>query len=146
MPYYQKKYFEKPDLNNVLNAHAGTLYESAYDHFMRNANWAEKSISPEESKMIIEKAFKTLTKIDNNRQVRNRCTVNEITGIINRPNITNATVCGVLNIFRAQENTLLRPFMMDNSVESQYLPGDTVLDVTHEALIRNWEMLSQWDI
>ncbi|MBR2200425.1 MAG: hypothetical protein IJ894_06715, partial [Bacteroidales bacterium] len=146
LPYYQKKYFEKPDLNNVLNAHAGTLYESAYDHFMRNANWAEKSISPEESKMIIEKAFKTLTKIDNNRQVRNRCTVNEITGIINRPNITNATVCGVLNIFRAQENTLLRPFMMDNSVESQYLPGDTVLDVTHEALIRNWEMLSQWDI
>ena len=146
LPYYQKKYFEKPALNNVLNAHAGTLYESAYDHFMHNANWAEKSISPEESKLIIEKAFKTLTKIDNNRQVRNRCTVNEITGIINRPNITNATVCGVLNIFRAQENTLLRPFMMDNSVESQYLPGDTVLDVTHEALIRNWEMLSQWDI
>ena len=146
LPYYQKKYFEKPDLNNVLNAHAGTLYESAYDYFMHHADWAQKTITPEESKLIIEIAFKSLTKIDNNRQVRNRCTVNEITGIINQPNISNATVCGVLNIFRTQDNTLLRPFISDDSVESQFLPGDTVLDVTHEALIRNWKMLSQWDI
>ena len=146
LPYYQKKYFEKPDLNNVLNAHAGTLYESAYDYFMHHADWAQKTITPEESKLIVEIAFKSLTKIDNNRQVRNRCTVNEITGIINQPNISNATVCGVLNIFRTQDNTLLRPFISDDSVESQFLPGDTVLDVTHEALIRNWKMLSQWDI
>ncbi|MBQ4408029.1 MAG: hypothetical protein II852_13610 [Bacteroidales bacterium] len=145
LPYYQKKYYEHPDLNNVLNAHAGTLYESAYDYFMHNANWAEKSITPEESKQIIEIAFKSLTKIDDNRQVRNRCSIHEIKGIINKPNITEATVCGVLNIFRAEENTLLRPFAINDRLETQYLSGDTVLDVTHEALIRNWRLLTQWD-
>ena len=146
LPDYQKKYYEKPDLNNVLNAHAGTLYESAYHYFMHNADWADKTITPDESKLIIEIAFKSLTKIDDNRQVRNRCTLKEITGIINKPNISESTVCGVLNIFRAEENTLLRPFAIHGNLETQYLSGDTMLDVTHEALIRNWKLLSQWDL
>ena len=146
LPLYRQKYYEHPDLNNILNAHAGTLYESAYDYFMHNASWADKTITPDESKQIIETAFKSLTKIDNNRQVRNRCTLHEITGIINKPNINEATVCGVLNIFRDEDNTLLRPFAMRNDLETQYLDGDTVLDVTHEALIRNWKLLSQWDV
>ncbi|MBR4440060.1 MAG: hypothetical protein IKS00_00800 [Bacteroidales bacterium] len=145
LPEYQKKYYEHPNLDNVLNTHAGTLYESAYDYYLNNSPWADKSITPDESKMIIETAFKTLTKIDNNRQVRNRCTLNEITGIINKPYITNAQVCAVLNIFRTNNNTLIRPFINSDSVDSQYLSGETVLDVTHEALIRNWKMLSAWD-
>ena len=146
LPDYQKKYYEKPDLNNVLNAHAGILYESAYDYFMQNADWAEKSITPEESKEIIETTFKSLTKIDNNRPVRNRCTLSEITGIINKEHITNATVCGVINIFRTPENALVKPFSVEGNAETEYLSGDTVLDVTHEALIRNWKLLSEWDV
>ncbi len=146
LPEYQRKYYEKPDLNNVLNAHAGILYESAYDYFMQNADWAEKSITPEESKEIIETVFKSLTKIDNNRPVRNRCTLSEITGIINKEHITNATVCGVINIFRTQENALVKPFSIKGNTETEYISGDTVLDVTHEALIRNWKLLSEWDI
>ena len=145
LPDYQKKYYEHPDLDNVLNAHAGSLYESAYDYYMNNADWAEKTITPEESKLIIKAAFTSLTKTDNNRQVRNRCTLSEITGIINRPNITSATVCAVLNIFRDEDNTLLRPFANSESLKTQYLGGDTVLDITHEALIRNWQMLSEWN-
>lgn len=146
LPAYHHKYYEKPDLNNVLNAHAGILYESAYDYFMQNADWAEKNITPDESKEIIEFVFKSLTKIDNNRPVRNRCTLSEITGIINRDNITNATVCGVINIFRTPENSLIKPFSEPGKTETQYLSGDTVLDVTHEALIRNWKMLAEWNI
>ncbi|MBR4272497.1 MAG: hypothetical protein IKQ30_06635 [Bacteroidales bacterium] len=146
LPEYRKKYYDSPDLNNVLNAHAGTLYESAYDYFMKHADWADKNITPEQSKKIIETAFKSLTKIDNNRQVRNRCTLNEITGIINNPDITSATVCGVLNIFRSEDNTLLRPFAVEGKLDTQYLSGETMLDVTHEALIRNWQMLSHWDV
>ena len=142
---YEWKYFAKPNLNNVLNAHAGMLYESAYNYFLNNAEWADKTITQEESKQIIEIAFKSLTKIDNNRQVRNRCTLHEITGIINKPNINESTVCGVLNIFRDENNALLRPFSVKDNLETQYLDGDTVLDVTHEALIRNWKLLSKWD-
>jgi hypothetical protein len=113
--------------------------------FLKMLIGLKKNITPEESKQIIETAFKCLTKIDNNRQVRNRSSLNEITGIINNPKITTATVCGVLNIFRSEDNTLMRPFALDGSLETQYLSGDTVLDVTHEALIRNWKMLSEWD-
>ncbi|MBQ5454014.1 MAG: hypothetical protein IIT56_13650 [Bacteroidales bacterium] len=145
LPEYQKKYYEKTDLNNVLNAHAGILYESAYDYFIENSDWAEKNISVGESKEIIEIVFKSLTKVDNNRPVRNRCTLSEITGIINRENVTNATVCGVINIFRTPDNSLIKPFLDPEKTETQYLSGDTVLDVTHEALIRNWKMLSEWD-
>ena len=145
LPDYQKKYYEKPDLNNVLNAHAGMLYESAFDYYMHNADWTDKTITPEESKQIIKTAFISLTKIDDNRQVRNRCTLSEITGIINKPNISNSTVCAVLNIFRAEGNTLLRPFAFKDDIKTQYLSGDTVLDITHEALIRNWKMLTDWD-
>ncbi|MBR4324429.1 MAG: hypothetical protein IKP73_02735 [Bacteroidales bacterium] len=144
-PAYEKKYFEKPDLNNVLNAHAGILYESAYDYFVAHADWAEKNITPEDSKLIIAAAFKSLVKIDRNRPVRNRCTLNEIVGIINRPEISTAAVCGVLNIFRLPDNTLLRPFIETDNIETQYLSGDTVLDITHEALIRNWKKLEDWN-
>lgn len=144
-PVYEKKYFEKPDLNNVLNAHAGILYESAFDWFQKNVSWAPKNITREESEMIIATAFKSLVKTDNNRQVRNRCTLAEITGIINRKHISTATVCGVLNIFRLPDNTLLRPFIETKRLETQYLGGDTVLDITHEALIRNWKMLEHWN-
>ena len=144
-PEYVRKYFAKPDLDNVLNAHAGTLYESAYNYFLKHADWADKNITDDEAKQIIETAFKSLTKIDNNRLVRNRCTIHEITGIINKPNITEATVCGVLNIFRDEDNALLRPFSIRGNLETQYLSGDTVLDVTHEALIRNWRRLAKWD-
>ena len=146
LPEYHHKYYEHPDLNNVLNAHAGILYESAYDYFMQNSDWAEKSITPAESKEIIETVFKSLTKIDNNRPVRNRCKLSEITGIINKPNITNATVCGVINIFRTPDNSLIKPFSVPGHTDTEYISGDTVLDVTHEALIRNWQLLSEWNL
>ena len=117
-----------PNRSLMVNAHAGILYESAYDYFVRNADWADKKINLEDSKIIIAAAFKSLVKIDKNRPVRNRCTLNEITGIINRPDISTAAVCGVLNIFRLPDNTLLRPFIESDNVETQYLSGDTVLD------------------
>jgi len=131
-------------LNNVLNAHAGILYESAFEYFLKNASWAQKNITQQESKEIIETTFKSLVKIDNNRPVRNRCTLDEITGMIGKENISNATVCGVINIFRNSDNTLLKPFIEDENLETKYLSGDTVLDITHEALIRNWKKLSSW--
>ena len=144
-PDYEKKYYEKPNLNNVLNAHAGILYESAYDYYQKNATWSQAKISKQDSKDIIEAAFKSLVKIDNNRPVRNRCTLNEITGIVNKEHVSTAAVCGVLNIFRSPDNTLLRPFIDNNNIETQYISGETVLDITHEALIRNWKMFEMWN-
>ena len=145
LPEFQKKYFDKPSLSNVLNTHAGVLYESAYEDFQKNASWAHKNITKEESELIIKTAFKSLVKIDNSRPVRNRCTLDEITGSVNRENISNAVVCGCLNNFRRTENSLLRPFIYSDILEDKLLKGSTVLDITHEALIRNWKMLAKWN-
>jgi len=46
----------------------------------------------------------------------------------------------VLSIFREPGNTLLRPFLD----EVPELANNSVLDITHESLIRNWENLNQW--
>lgn len=144
-PDYKKKYYKNATISNVLNTHANILYESAYKYFKDNIDWADKQITVNESKLILKTVFKSLTKIDSGRAVRNRMTLNEITNIINQPNITFDTVCGVINIFRHTNNTFVRPFLFNNDIESQYLSGDEVLDITHEALIRNWELLKEWE-
>lgn len=142
---FRLQYYEKPSLPNVLNTHADILYNTSFNYFNKNIDWANKNITLEDALFIIKIAFQSLTKIDEGRGVRNRVTINEITRIINRNDINSATVCGVLNVFRLQDNTFIRPFVDDNDISTQYLSGETTLDITHEALIRNWELLKHWE-
>ncbi len=67
----------------------------------------------------------------------------EITGIINNPRLTSDVIGEVLNIFREQGNSFIRPFITDDP-STQKLSPATVLDITHESLIRNWNKLNQW--
>ena len=143
---YQKKFYDSPSLKNILNTHANILYEKSYKYFKNNIEWADKEISYEDCLLILKTAFQGLMKIDDGRAVRHRMTISEITHIINKPNINYETVCGVLNIFRLPNNTFIRPFIDTNNIETEYLLANTVLDITHEALIRNWNYLREWEI
>ncbi len=49
----------------------------------------------------------------------------------------------MLNIFREEGNSFIRPFKTEDPASHKLLPG-TVLDITHESLIRNWNKLNQW--
>lgn len=49
----------------------------------------------------------------------------------------------VLNTFREEGNSFIRPFKTEDPATHQLLPH-TVLDITHESLIRNWNKLNQW--
>jgi hypothetical protein len=142
---FRIEYFESASLANVLNSHANILYETAFDYYNNEVEWAKGAISKQDAKLIIKKAFQSLTKIDEGRAVRNRMSLQDIKNIIDLPHINYETVCGVLNIFRLQDSTFLRPFIDENDIDTQYLSSDTVLDITHEALIRNWDYLKQWD-
>jgi energy-coupling factor transporter ATP-binding protein EcfA2 len=146
LTHSRKAYFEKPTLNNILNAHADMLYETAYNYFTDQVNWAQKNISKEDAKLILKVVFQSLTKIDDGRAVRNRMSLKEITHIINREDISYDIVCGVLNIFRLPDSTFIRPFINLEDLDTQYIPADTILDITHEALIRNWQLLKSWEI
>ncbi|MBS1554454.1 MAG: hypothetical protein JSU09_05980 [Bacteroidetes bacterium] len=129
--------YHQPNLQNVLNTHANKLYTYAAETAKAKYNLA---LSEDDAHFIIETAFKCLTKIDNSRAVRNRMTLSEITAIINQPHLDHKKVDQVLSVFREPGNTLLRPFLD----EVPELSESSVLDITHESLIRNWENLSQW--
>ncbi len=140
LPEEKKALYEKPRLRNVLNRHANELYLNAADYY--NARF-EPQIAPETAQLIIKTAFSGLTKIDDNRAVRNRMTLQQITDIHGREGVDAQTVGRVMNIFREQGNTFVQPFITDDP-ESKELPPSVTLDITHESLIRNWERLVDW--
>lgn len=140
VPDFKKVFFKNPSLENVLNAHANELYQTASDYYNSNQ---ENKITKEDACLIIKAAFQCLTKIDDSRAVRNRMTLDEICKIINREEITTEIVGGVLDVFRLQGNTFLKPFITSDELSKQ-LHRDDVLDITHESLIRNWDLLEEW--
>lgn len=146
LPLFRRKYYINPELSNILNSHANMLYETAHNYFIDNVNWAKKGITSEDAKLILKVVFQSLTKIDDGRAVRNRMSLKEITCIINRDDIPVEVVCGVLNIFRLPDSTFIRPFINLNDLDTQYIAADTILDITHEALIRNWKILETWEL
>lgn len=136
IPDFKKEFFTHSSLGDVLDAHANELFETA--------NVFSETITADDAKLIVTTAFKCLTKIDEARAVRNRMTLEEVTQIINQPHITNSIVAEVLYVFRVQGNTFLKPFIFDITADAVELSGNSVLDITHESLIRNWKKLTDW--
>jgi energy-coupling factor transporter ATP-binding protein EcfA2 len=141
LPAYQQKYYHETGLSKVIEIHASVLYENAWSYY--NKQNPDKPITQHEAKRIIGLSFSCLTKIDNSRAVRNRMSLEEITAIINTPELTTDVVGRVLNIFREEGNSFIRPFITEDPTTRKLQP-DTVLDITHESLIRNWDKLNQW--
>lgn len=142
LPEFKRKYFTKPGLHKIIEGHASTLYESAWQYY-NNKHAQQLTVS--QSKRIVALAFSGLTKIDDSRAVRNRMTLGEITDIVNDPELTSEVVGDVLSIFREEGNSFIRPYISSDPTTHQ-LTRETVLDVTHEALIRNWDKLNTWAI
>ena len=141
LPAKRQKYYQDTGLNKVIEIHASVLYENAWENY--HASNPNSDITHKDVKRIIALTFSCLTKIDNSRAVRNRMSLGEITGIINTPGITPAVVSEVLGIYREEGNSFIRPFKTDDP-ETHKLTEDTVLDITHESLIRNWNKLNTW--
>ncbi len=141
LPPIRQRYFQDTGLNKVIEIHASVLYENAWEY--HNASYPERTITQQDAKRIIALTFSCLTKIDNSRAVRNRMSLGEITGIINSPAITPEVVSEVLSIYREEGNSFIRPFKTEDPATHK-ISADTVLDITHESLIRNWNKLNTW--
>ena len=141
LPQLQQKYFKETGLNKIIEIHASGLYENAWEYY--NRKHPQQPITQQEAKRIIALTFSCLTKIDNSRAVRNRMSLGEITGIINSPAITPKVVSDVLSTYREDGNSFIRPFITEDPA-SQNISSTTVLDITHESLIRNWNKLNTW--
>ncbi len=141
LPEHEQKFYRETGLHKVIEIHANLLYENAWEYY--NKSHPENPITQQDAKRIIALSFSCLTKIDNSRAVRNRMSLAEITGIVNSPRLTAEVIGGVLNIFREEGNSFVRPFKTQDRVTHDLSP-QTVLDITHESLIRNWNKLNQW--
>jgi len=141
VPQNQKKFYSEPGLKKIIEIHASRLYEGAWMYY--NENNPSQPITQKDAKRIIALTFACLTKIDDSRAVRNRMTLREITQIISQPHLTTELVGQVLNLFRESNNSFIRPYKTDEP-STRVLAPDAVLDITHEALIRNWALLNKW--
>jgi WD40 repeat protein/LysM repeat protein len=139
-PEYKKKLYDRPKLRNVLNRHANELYETAHETYNE---LYQPTLSKEKAQQIIQVAFTALTKIDDNRAVRNRVSLQQIANVVNDPEVSPQVVSRLLNIYRKAGNTLIQPYITDDP-STHDLPPGAVLDITHEALIRNWDKLVEW--
>ena len=70
-------------------------------------------------------------------------TLTEINSIVNKKNINEQKVGRLLTIFREEGNTFINPYLSINS-QTIDLKSDSILDITHESLIRNWTRLREW--
>ncbi|WP_336515446.1 ATP-binding protein [Pollutibacter soli] len=141
LPEAHKQFYNQTGLSRVIDIHANLLYENAASIY--NSQGTGVPLSDEEVKRIISTTFTGLTKIDNSRAVRNRMTLAEITGLINVPKITTTIIGKVINIFREEGNSFIHPFKTLDPASFELEP-ETVLDITHESLIRNWDKLEIW--
>jgi WD40 repeat protein len=140
IPAYKKELLSKPSLSNVLNMHANELMIFAVDHY--NAITSKTTYSNSVN-AIIETSFKALTRVDAGRAVRRRTTPQEIINLHRSEKIDIEKLNGVLTIFRLQGNTFLQPFIGEHG-ENKLITEHSILDITHESLIRNWNLLKVW--
>ena len=88
-----------------------------------------------EDKVLCEKLFKSLTeKGDDNRGIRRPSSLKEVSGILDA---NNNKIVEISKIFQSNGRTFL-------NFSDQNLNGDTILDISHESLMRIWDKLILW--
>ncbi len=91
--------------------------------------------SPDE-RAVAEKLFRALTTTDaNNRQIRRPRTLAQL---LEETGVERERLVRVLDVFRGHGRSFLMP---PPAVE---LVDDTLVDISHESLIRQWETLRGW--
>ena len=101
----------------------------------KHANEAFHELN-EEGRRICEKLFKTITeKGEDSLSVRRPATVREIASIAG---VTAKEVLEVVEKFRSHGRSFLTPAFPEP------VDADSIIDITHESLMRNWEQLKKW--
>lgn len=119
-PLSLRDYEAAGKLENALSMHANEAYDELDD----------------KGKTICRSMFKTLTeKGADNKGIRHPATIEEIAEIAQVP---NEDVIQVVEKFRAPGRSFLTP---PDNIE---LKANTVIDISHESLMRVWDKLINW--
>ena len=105
-----------------------------------HADEALAELKDEREKRIAERIFKRLTKRqEGERDTRDPTTLRELVGITEAP---VDEVIRVINVFSQPGRSFLAPHL-----ESSPTPAlDTIIDISHESLIRQWDTVKNWVI
>ena len=102
----------------------------------RHADEVHAELPDDEHRWISEKLFKALTeKVDQNRGIRRPMQFRELCQIIEKDEDKIRTV---VDAFRRQGRTFLMPSGEDDITKK------TVIDISHESLMRAWRRLRDW--
>jgi conflict system STAND superfamily ATPase/WD40 domain-containing protein len=102
----------------------------------RHADEAFGSLASERERKIAERLFKCLTERGpDNRELRRPTALSRIATVANAD---PAELIPVIDAFRAPGRSFLMP------PHGVALEGDSVIDISHESLIRQWERLRSW--
>lgn len=106
------------------------------DALSLHADEAFNELPDDRSRLIAELLFKALTERGaDNREIRRPTSLQDICEIVNA---TPAEVIAVIDVFRGGGRSFLMP------PAGVPLEADTVIDISHESLIRNWRRLMEW--
>ena len=106
------------------------------DALSRHADEAFAELPNERSRALAEKIFKSLTeKGPDNREIRRPTRVSEIAAIAES---SPQEVIAVIEPFRQSGRSFLMP------PATVQLTADSLVDISHESLIRGWERLRKW--
>lgn len=120
IPLRSRDYEAAGKIENALSMHANEAFEEL----------------SEEGKSICRAMFKCLTeKGTDNKGTRHPATVKHIAEIAQAP---DQMVIEVVNKFRAKGRSFLTPG------EGVPIDSDTVIDISHESLMRIWDRLKSW--
>jgi WD40 repeat protein len=106
------------------------------DALSRHADEAFKELPDERGREIAERVFKALTeKGEDNREVRRPTVLGELCAQVGA---TPDEVVPVIDLFRREGRSFLMP------PASVPLDEESLIDISHESLIRNWGRLKEW--
>jgi tetratricopeptide (TPR) repeat protein len=106
------------------------------DALSRHADEAFNELPDERSRRIAELVFKALTERGgDNREIRRPTRLRELCEIAEA---SDEEVADVVEVFRGEGRSFLMP------PAGVRLDLDTVIDISHESLIRNWGRLKEW--
>ncbi|HEX2269713.1 MAG TPA: tetratricopeptide repeat protein, partial [Pyrinomonadaceae bacterium] len=106
------------------------------DALSRHADEAFNELPDERSRTIAQKLFKALTERgSDNREIRRPTRMDALCAITGA---SMQEMTAIIDIFRGGGRSFLMP------PASVPLRPDTVVDISHESLIRNWQRLKEW--
>jgi energy-coupling factor transporter ATP-binding protein EcfA2 len=116
-----KDYHDIGTLKDALSSHADEIYNS---------------FEKREDRFLIKKIFQSITELnDKGKGVRSPITLEKLAIITGA---REDKVLEVIKLFRSEGVNFLVPYERDS------ITSDTMIDITHESLIKQWKMLKRW--